>query len=395
MTPAPRPRDPRVVTGEYLGAAALTLLAFLWVFTVVAFGWPDLMGLGPVMQDFHAFHITGGLVWDGTAALAYDAQALRPLQAQATGTDRFMPWTYPPHFNLVAAALALLPDWAGYALYAGGGLVAYALVLRALAGRWSGLVLGAMFPAMAICLGTGQNGLWVGAVAGMLALLPGRLAGVPLGLLTLKPHFGPGLALMWLLRRDAGTIAVALAVTVALLALATLAQGAAIWPAFARGLAEAGDFLAEGAYRLSRMVSVHAAAASLGLPAGVALAAQVVAALAMLALVATACLRGWPLRHQLAVALATAPLVTPYAYDYDTAVVGVALALLAPDLLDRATGRAQALILLLCWGVVLASPLANALRLPEAAPLSLGAPVLAVLVAVLIARMRAPDPLFP
>lgn len=395
MTPAPRPRDPRVVTGEYLGAAALTLLAFLWGFTVLAFGWPDLLALGPVMQDFHAFHVTGGMVWDGAAAQAYDADALRPVQAAATGTDRFMPWTYPPHFNLIAAALALLPDWAGYALYSGGGLLAYALVIRALAGRWSGLVLGAMFPAMMVCVGTGQNGLWLGAVAGMLALLPGRLAGVPLGLLTLKPHFGPGLALMWLMRRDWGVIAVAVAVTLVLLLLATLAQGPGIWPAFARGVAEAGDFLAEGAYRLSRMVSVHAAAASLGLPAGAALAAQAAVALAMLALVATACLRGWPPRQQLAVALATAPLVTPYAYDYDLAVVGIALALAAPQLLDRAAGRAQALIVVLAWGAVLATPLANALRPAEAAPLSLGAPVLAVLVAVLIARMRAPEPLFP
>ncbi|HSF65547.1 MAG TPA: glycosyltransferase family 87 protein, partial [Paracoccaceae bacterium] len=274
MTQAPRRRDPRVVAGQYLGAAALTLLAFLWGFTVLAFGWPDTLGLGPVMQDFHAFHITGGMVREGTAAGAYAEDTLRPVQAAATGTDKFMPWTYPPHFNLVAAALALLPLWAGYALFAGGGLIAYALVLRALAGRWSGTVLGAMFPMLAICVGTGQNGLWVGAVAGLLAMVPGRLAGVPLALLTLKPHFLPGVGLLWLLRREGAAILTAAALVAGLLVLATLVQGAGIWTAFLGGMTEAGDFLAAGAYRFARMASVYAAAHAAGLPATAALALQ-------------------------------------------------------------------------------------------------------------------------
>lgn len=392
MTPAPRPRDPRVVTGQYLGAAALTLLAFLWAFTTLAFGWPDRLGLGSVMQDFHAFHITGGMVWDGTAAQAYAEATLRPAQATATGTDKFMPWTYPPHFNLIGAALALLPVWAGYAIFAGAGLIAYAAVVRALAGRWSGTVLGAAFPAMAISVGTGQNGLWVGAVAGSLALISGRLAGVPLALLTLKPHFLPGVGLLWLLRRDGRAILIATLLVTAMLVLATLAQGPGIWPAFRGGVAEASDFLAQGAYRFARMASVYAFAFAAGLSAPAALAAQAIAALGVLALVVTVWARGWPPRQQLAVALMTAPLLTPYAYDYDLAVVAVALALIAPQVLDRASGAAQALIVAMFWAVVAAAPVVNFLRGGDAAPLSLGAPVLAALVALLLLRMRAPLP---
>jgi hypothetical protein len=180
-----------------------------------------------------------------------------------------------------------------------------------------------------------------------------------------------------------------------MLALATLVQGAGIWPAFARGVAEAGDFLAAGAYRLARMASVYAAAHAAGLPAALAWALQGAAALAVLALVATAHARGWPPRQQLAVALMTAPLVTPYAYDYDLAVVGMALALIAPEVLDRASAAAQAAILILCWATVLASPALNLLRGADAQPLSVGAPVLAVLATLLIARMRRAMPLSP
>ncbi|HSF63794.1 MAG TPA: hypothetical protein VLA78_05375, partial [Paracoccaceae bacterium] len=90
-----------------------------------------------------------------------------------------------------------------------------------------------------------------------------------------------------------------------------------------------------------------------------------------------------------------APLVTPYAYDYDLAVVGTALALIAPEVLDRASGAAQAGIVALCWATVLASPAVNILRGADAAPLSVGAPVLAVLAALLIARMRRASPLSP
>lgn len=275
-------RDPRVVAGEYMGALALTVLVFKLILVTLAFGWGEALGIGPLMQDFHAFHVTGGMVWDGVAPEAYAEETLRPVQQRETGAEKFMPWTYPPTFNLIAAALAVVPDWVAYPVFAGGGILAYALVLRALAGRWSGWVHGAMLPAMVICVGTGQNGLWVGAVAGLVVLLAGRgaLAGVPLALLTLKPHMLPAIGLVMLLRGEVRAILAGIAGAVLMVAAATLVMGGGIWPAFLGGVAEAAGFLREGAYKFTRMTSVYAGAHAMGAAPGLAMALQVGVALA-------------------------------------------------------------------------------------------------------------------
>ena len=76
----------------------------------------------------------------------------------------FMPWTYPPQFDLLLAPLAFLPTWAAYALFTGTTLAAYLITLRKLAGEFFPQVLVILFPAVAITIGCGQNGLLTGAL---------------------------------------------------------------------------------------------------------------------------------------------------------------------------------------------------------------------------------------
>jgi hypothetical protein len=379
---APRPRrNPRVVAGEYMGALALTVLVFNLILVTVAFGWGEALGFPPVMQDFHAFHVTGGMVWDGVAAEAYAEETLRPVQERETGVDAFMPWTYPPTFNLIAAALAVVPDWVAYPVFAGGGILAYALVLRALAGRWSGWVHGAMLPAMVICVSTGQNGLWVGAVAGLVVLLAGRgaVAGLPLALLTLKPHMLPAIGLVMLLRAEMRAILAGIAGAALMVAAATLVMGVGIWPAFLGGVAEAAVFLREGAYKFTRMTSVYAGAHAMGAAPGLAMALQVGVALTAMGGLVLAWWRGWPMRRLMAAAMFATPFLSPYAYDYDLAVVGIGLALVIPEIAERAGVARLLLCQCLAWAAVVFSPLVNILGPWPDASLSIGAPMLVLL----------------
>ena len=125
-------------------------------------------------------------------------------------------------------------------------------------------------PLFVITLRCGQNGFLIGALvaAAAIGLSKGHAsAGVPLGLMVLKPHLAIALALHVLLARRWKVALVALAVVAGSSLVAALALGPAIWMDFLGAVGEASAFLAAGLYPFYRMVSVYAAARSLGFSA--------------------------------------------------------------------------------------------------------------------------------
>ncbi len=86
------------------------------------------------------------------------------------------------------------------------------------------------------------------------------------------------------------------------------------------------------------MTSPYSTALSLGAGPALAFALQGASALLALGLLGFAWYRRLPLRLLAACACAATLFVSPYAYDYDLTILGVGLALILPDLLQR-TGR--------------------------------------------------------
>lgn len=355
-------------------------------------------GLLPAQEltDFDAFHVAGRMVWRGDIAQAYHLPTLLEAQKALTGEQAFLPWTYPPPFNLVVAALAPLPISLAYLVFAGSTLAAYLLVLRRIAGPHFATVVVALAPALFIAVAGGQNGFLTGTLIGLtaLGLLGGRaLAGLPLGLMVIKPHLAVGLAVCALVLRRWRCLGLAAATAALALALSTLMLGPAIWPAFVGGVEEAKAFLAAGAYPLFRMISVYAWLRSLDLPAALALAAQMATAVAVLILLAL--WNGMPRRQVVGLAAMASLFVSPYAYDYDLPLYGIALALLLPDLLRQAR-RGEVLVLFaLGWIVggygIVATPLHEALSgsaLVTSVGISLAAPPFLLLLALVWRILR-------
>jgi hypothetical protein len=362
-------------------------------------------GLLPAQEltDFDAFHIAGRMVWRGDIAQAYHLPSLLEVQQALTGEQAFLPWTYPPPFNLVVAALAPLPIGLAYLVFAGSTLAAYLLVLRRIAGPLFATVIVALAPALFIAVAGGQNGFLTGTLIGLagLGLLGGRtLAGLPLGLMVIKPHLAVGLAVGALVLRRWRCLAVAAATAALALALSTAVLGPAIWPAFLGGVDEAKAFLAAGAYPLFRMISVYAWLRSLDLPAALALAAQGATAVAVLSLIPLALWKGMPRRQVVGLAALASLFVSPYAYDYDLPLYGVALALLLPDLLRQARRGEELALLGLGWFVggygLAATPLHGGLdgtSLTFPVGISLAAPPFLLLLALIwriLRREQAP-----
>jgi hypothetical protein len=311
------------------------------------------------LVDFDAFHIVGQLVWKGEAARAYRFANMAAIQQRLSGEEFSMPWTYPPPFDLLAAVLALAPLGVAYALFTSATLASYLIVLRKAAGDAFVWVLVLLAPAILITIGCGQNGFLTGTLIGLTCLGLRRdrgWAGVPLGLMVVKPHLAVAFGLYLCAARRWRDLAVAASVALLACLLATILLGAEIWFAFRDGVREAGIFLEKGFYPFYRMISAYALLRTLGAPATLAFVAQAIVAVAAAGAVWTAS-RRLTGETALGVTAMAALLFSPYAYDYDLPVAGIGLALLAPRLEQLASGRERAALFALCfiaggWGLV-------------------------------------------
>lgn len=331
--------------------AGLLIAGFFWSIWHSVRALP-VLGTDGVLVDFDAFYITGQLARDGRAAEAHDVAVMAAIQHDLVGQQGFMPWTYPPQFDLVTLALPLMPRGIAYGLFTALTLAGYLWALARLAGAQFPVVLLALAPPITVTAMIGQNAFLTGGMMALFCLLTLRgrgAAGWALGLLVIKPHLGVGLGVQALAARRWGVLARALAVVAASSLLATLVFGPDIWRAFLDGVEQAGSALGTQFYPLYRMTSVYAALVTLGVPPDAALWLQIGAGLAACAAVNWAVARGAPLRVSLALACFASALVSPYLYDYDMTITGAGLALIAADVRARASTVEQILLLALVW----------------------------------------------
>jgi glycosyl transferase family 87 len=291
------------------------------------------------LVDFEGFYLAGQLVWRGTIDQAYHFATLFPLQKTFSSSETFQPWTYPPQFDLLVAPLPLLPIGLAYSAFMISTLAAYLATLKRVAAENFVPVLVLLTPIIVVTIGCGQNGFLTGALIGLICLgLQARtpFAGLPLGLMIIKPHLAVAFAVYTLINRRWGTAFVAAATVAATSALATIALGPAVWTAFLGGAREARVFLDHGFYPSFRMVSVYAVLQSLGFSGLVPSTAQVLVAVAALGAVVLASHQFAP-RQALGITAIATLLISPYEYDYDLMTLGIGLGLLLPDLASHGT----------------------------------------------------------
>lgn len=329
----------------YFRAIVGALLAILLFSTAQFSGW--VQGSHPrKFIDFDDFHLVARLLWMGQIRSAYHLPALSAFQKSLSGLEGFLPWTYPPQFVLLLAPLAFLPLGVAYLLFTGVSFAAYLAVLKRIAGESFVPVLMVTFPALLITIRCGQNGFITGTLIGLacLAFADRRaIAGLPVGLMIIKPHLAVAFALYAIMNRRWGAVLIAGATVLLSTVIVTGILGFGIWPALLGGIREAGIFLAHGFYPLFRMVSLYSVSRSLGAPAAFAMTIQLLTA--CLALVAVV----WASRHltsrqALGVTAIASVLVSPYVYDYDLPIFAIGLALLHDDIVQFASTRERLII---------------------------------------------------
>ncbi len=318
---------------------------------------------------------------------AYDTDLFHQrLREEDAGRVLELTWQYPPTYFLFIAWIAALPYAAGYALWGGANYAAYAAAVPAASPPGWRLALLSAPPAFA-CLTAGQNGLAVAALLFAVAALPERrpvLAGVAAGLLTVKPHFGLLIPLLWIIGGHWRSIRVASGTAFSLALLSVIIFGVEPWISFISRLMETGADVGEGYYPYDKMITALSAARLLGAPPGVAFAAQGLAALFALATAAIVWGRKAPVETRGAVLMLGALIAAPYGYVYDLPVAVFGTALIALRALRTEPLKYEWESLAALWAFSMALP-----GLPAATDLPFGFGAVAAAYAIALRRAAA------
>ena len=352
MNPAYSSSFERIAKSKAILYALVVANVSVAIFSYFDFVFKISTGGEAVLTDFHSFYVVGKMFMSGVVENAYHYKTMFEAQEAVTGAQSFMPWTYPPFFNFIAALLSILPLGLSYILFISLTGTAYLLILRKISGEYFCAVLMAIEPALLINIRCGQNGFVTGALIGLFvfyALRARSVAGVPLGLMVIKPHLAVGVSIFTVLSRRWGVFAVAAAAVVVSSLAVTVCMGREIWLAFLGGIGEARQFLELGLYPMNRMSSVYAALQSLGIPVHWAFSVQVAAAFGACLVVGVACWNRWSVRRILGLAVIASLCVSPYSYDYDLTILGVAVAVLIGDISRHTSDKEKLLLLALSW----------------------------------------------
>lgn len=307
-----------------------------------------------VPNDFSVMWAAAKLALEGRPLAAFDLEALtqaRNLPPWTGEAGYRMSWLYPAHFHAMVVPFGLtefMPAWIAFSVL---GLAAFSLAVRLLIDNPSVTAITIASPAVLMCLIQGQITLIVGALlVGFLYCLKrgrSRGAGILLGLLTIKPQFGPLLPLILLVTWEWRTIAWAAAVSIGCALTSLIWVGPDYWLAFSEAIGETDEIIHTGWLPRHLMITWYAFGLGAGMEPASAKTLQAACSLGLAATVALVWRRDeFPFAVKAALLTFAIPLVTPYAYFYDLVlpVIGVGLLLADPRMRDPVTLSAAAAV---------------------------------------------------
>lgn len=382
----------------------LLLLLFAGYCAYVALAYRDgfaraARGERPLFTDFTTTYAAALLARHEPVEMLYHPERIRAANraagnaayggtlAAAQTADIIGPWMYPPPTIFFVLPLAGL----SYHLALLAMLATTAALYLAATGAWLrqgglGLLLGLAAPPTFYNLMFGQTSFLPAGLLGLgLFLLRRRpwLAGILIGLASVKPHLGVLLPLALLAGGHWKSFCAAAATVLGLIAASLLAFGSEPWFAFIGTTLLYLDGFAHNAYAWRFMPSMLSLAHWAGATLDGAQAVQWLASAACAVLVAGAWWlgRARPASHaaQCALLLAAAPLVVPMVFYYDLVVLVVAAACLLHDMQLHPARRWEMPLVVALLGLLLLIKPAGALGVPLAVGVNLALLSLGVL----------------
>jgi hypothetical protein len=380
--------EPGRVRG-YLLLLALVQVGVLVVQLATATNGVDANGF-LIGTDFISFWTSGRMLHEG--ANVYDTAAHVAAQREFHAIPgEYTAFFYPPNFLPFVWPLGLLTYFPALGLWLTVTGAAFLTAVRAwfreLGLKGPALVLVAAFPPVFVTLTHGQTSFLVAALLGGGLLLVERrpwLAGVLIGLATIKPQFGLLVPIALLASGQWRTIASAGLTALVLAGCSALVFGPQVWADWLAITRTASTATADGNIGFAKMVSVFAGLSLIGVPAAAAMLVQGAVSLALAAAVMVAGWRRAVTPGLAALLLAGAPLATPFVLDYDMVLTAFPLAWLFARGRDGGFADWERITIAATFaGAAFARPLA----------INLGVPIMPLLLAALfvlvLRRVRA------
>lgn len=324
----------------------------------------------PLYKDFTCAFTAGLAALHGETVLVYSPVEFIKAQDAIVGSGNalYNAWPYPPSFFLFLAPLAMLPYVAAFLIFELATLFGYAAAVYSIVRR---------SPAIALVLGlpftwhnfvNGSMSFLASFLLGAALLVLERrpvLAGVLIGCLTFKPHWGILLPVALIADRRWRAFATASIVAVLLAGASVVAFGTAPWEAFPS------EIVAQAGVNLSYHPDLPQLRYNPGqywgdyqTVFGLVRALQGSAVLAWLVQGIATCgisIIVWfvwrsLVRYSLKAATLSAAmlLATPYGYSTDMTVIAIAVAFLVRDEMQFGLSRSEELLLLVAIGICLA-----------------------------------------
>jgi hypothetical protein len=339
-------------------AFAGVLFGLLYLSVGLASAWridgPGLINTGlPLGRDFVAFWSASALALEGAPEAVFDLARIHVHQIAAAGAPvGVTAWHYPPTYLMAVLPLAYFPYILALALWLLVPVVAFWLVLNRLYGSPAFATVLLLFPGVALCIVSGQNGVITAALlGGALLTLESRpaFAGVLFGLLNYKPHLAALIFPALMFGRCWQALAVAALTGLAMIAASLAVFGTSVWIAFFNNLDFLTRVLDTGAIPWVRMPTVYAGARVMGSDIAVARLLQAASSAATIAFVCAVWYRRAPLAWRGAALALALPLATPYAFDYDLVVLVLPIAWLTQHAVRDDSRPLDDLLLAVAW----------------------------------------------
>ena len=308
----------------------------------------------PVGTDFIAFWSAGRLALQGRATDAWDLDLIGAFQRSVyPGLSGPTQWAYPPTTLPLVMPFGTLSHPVALAVWLALGLGLYlcalAPLLRGRPGAWP---LALAFPGLWLGIPSGQVQFIVAAIMGTaLLVLPRRpvLAGVLIGLLVIKPQLAVLLPVALVAGREWKAFASAAVTSVVAVGASVVAFGTSAWTAWWSSLDVLGAAIDTGAAPSFKFVTPFMGLRAMGVAETPALLVHASVAVAASAVVWRLWRRSDDLRVRGSAVVVGTFLVTPYAADYDTAVLAFAIAWSAAMGVDDGWIRGDRNILVAAW----------------------------------------------
>lgn len=373
----------RVRNYSYIFVGLYIALGFYMI--VSAPGLIDIKG-NPKGGDFITFYSASVIASMGDPANCYSRMIFEVEKNISGSTIYSTTWDYPPSFLLVVLPLATMPYLTALMVWTGITITAYLLIAQRFAPSLLTYWVLAAFPGTFQNLIQGQNGFLTTALLGGGLLLLDKspfVAGLVFGLLSFKPQ------LAWLTiialvagRRWTAAFGAALS-SVILLAAGIFVFGEATWAAFLKNLPIHATMLGAGVFPLDKMPTLFAGCRLLGIPENLALILQAPVTVAAVATVVWVWYQNPSLRLRTSALAFGTCLASPYLFDYDLAVLSIAIAALAWEGCIKGWLKHEKAVLLFCWLIPFLGTIIANITYIQLSPV-----IIALSMALIIRRVR-------